>query len=203
MVLYALTALVIWPNGRAGGLLGERGARVMWAVLWVMEGWLWLLPGNSGDNSVSNTIASVPTGIGWLSTALAHVAQVTQGRGQVIALACSGLSALIGCAVGFRWHARAFLRAAIVLNLLYWVVGQGFGGIATGDATDVDTAPLFILLACALFTLFPQPARSPAEGAPSPANQVRDAACRKRRRLRSAQRAPGAALSRRAIVTAA
>jgi len=202
VLLYALTALVIWPNGRAGGLLGERGARVMWAVLWVMEGWLWLLPGNSGDDSVSNAIASVPTGTGWLSAALAHVAQVAQGRGQVIALACAGLSALIGCAVGFRWHARAFLRAAIVLNLLYWVVGQGFGGIATGDATDVDTAPLFILLACTLFSLFPKPARSSGAGAPSAASAVRDAASGNRRRPQAARRVAGAALSRRAAVTA-
>jgi spore coat protein A, manganese oxidase len=201
VVLYALIALVAWPNGRVGGLLGDRGTRVTWAVLWAVMGWLWLLPANSGSNSVSNAIASVPTGIGWLTTALAHVVQVTQGRGEVIALVCGGLSVLIGCAVGFRRHARAFLWTAIVLNILYWVVGQGFGGIATGNATDVDTAPLFILLACALFTLFPKPAQSPAAGAPSAVSEARDASG-KGRRL-EAQRPPAAALSRRAVVTTA
>lgn len=38
------------------------------------------------------------------------------------------------------------------LNLIYWVVGQGFGGLATGSATDVNSGPLFVLLARALFT---------------------------------------------------
>jgi spore coat protein A len=169
VVLYALIALMVWPGSRPGGLLGDRGARTVWAALWVVMGWLWLLAANSGDNSVSNAIASAPTGARWLSTALADAAQVTEGRGQVIALACAGLSVLIGCGVGLRWHARAFLWAAIVVNLVYWVVGQAFGGVATGEATDVNSAPVFILLAGAMFIHFPKPARC-APVSPVPAS---------------------------------
>jgi spore coat protein A len=167
VVLYALIALMVWPNGRPGGLLGGRGARTMWAVLWVAMGWLWLLAANSGANSVSNAIASAPTGARWLSTVLSAAAQVTAGRGQVIALSSAGLCALIGCGAGLRWHARAFLWIAIVLNGVYWVVGQAFGGLATGEATDINSAPLFVLLAAAMFSLFPRQARSAsASGAP-------------------------------------
>jgi spore coat protein A len=201
-VLYALAALVAWPNGQPGGLLGERGSQVAWAVLWVVMGWLWLLPANSGGNSVSNAIASVPAGIGWLNIALAHVAGAVQRRGLVIALSCAGLSALIGCAVGFRWHARAFLRVSIFLNLLYWVVGQGFGGIATGDATDVGTAPVFVLLACALFTLFPKSASSAAGAAAPSACQAREAVGDRAHRPQGVRRTARAVLSRRAVVTA-
>jgi spore coat protein A len=167
VVLYALIALVVWPNGRPGGLLGERGARTMWAALWVVMGWLWLLPANSGDNSVSNAIAATPTGADWLGATLSSVAQFVQGHGVLVALACAGLSGAIGCAVGFRWHARMFLWIAVGLNLVYWVIGQGFGGIATGEATDVNSGPLFILLACALFILFPKPTQAvPAHSSP-------------------------------------
>ena len=162
VVLYALIALVVWPNDRVGGLLGERGARTMWTVLWVVMAWLWLLPANSGDNSISNAIAATPTGPAWLGTALASVAASVEGDGLIIALGCAALSLAIGCAIGFRWHARTFLWIAMDLNLVYWVVGQGFGGIATGEATDVNSGPLFILLAAALFSLFPQPQPSPA-----------------------------------------
>lgn len=162
VVLYALIALVVWPNGRSGGLLGERGARTMWTVLSVVMGWLWLLPANSGDNSVSNAIAAAPTGPAWLGTALAGVASSVQGYGVIIAVSCAALSLMIGCAVGFRWRARTFLWISIGLNVVYWVVGQGFGGIATGEATDVNTGPLFVLLAAALFILFPKPNPSSA-----------------------------------------
>jgi hypothetical protein len=39
------------------------------------------------------------------------------------------------------------------LNLLYWVLGQGFGGIFAGGATDPNAGPLFILLAVAMLPL--------------------------------------------------
>jgi len=68
-------------------------------------------------------------------------------------------SAAIGVAVGVNWHARPFLAAGILLNVAYWVVGQGFGGILTGQATDPNAGPLFVLLAVELYMLTPHPAR--------------------------------------------
>ena len=60
---------------------------------------------------------------------------------------------LIGLGVAFDWHARPLLKAAIVLNLAYWVFGQGFGGIFQGGATDPNSGPLFVLFACVLYAL--------------------------------------------------
>jgi hypothetical protein len=43
---------------------------------------------------------------------------------------------------------------AIALNLAYWVIGQGFGGVFyTNSATDLNTGPLFVLLALVLLSL--------------------------------------------------
>jgi hypothetical protein len=39
---------------------------------------------------------------------------------------------------------------------VFWIVGQGFGGIFTGAATDPNAAPLFCLLAWALYALIPR-----------------------------------------------
>ena len=39
-----------------------------------------------------------------------------------------------------------------MLQLLFWLVGQGFGGIFEGGATDPNAAPLLILLA---YTVMP------------------------------------------------
>jgi spore coat protein A len=120
--LIVVLALVAWPTGRAGGLLGARGTRAVWAALWIGMAWLWLRVADGGD---------------------------------VIALVCAGASALVGVAVGIRWHARTFLWTAIGLNLAYWIVGQGFGGLVAGEGIDAGSGPLFIVLAGLLFTLFP------------------------------------------------
>ena len=42
-----------------------------------------------------------------------------------------------------------------MLNLAYWVLGQEFGGIFAGGATDPNAGALFVLLACAMWTLVP------------------------------------------------
>ena len=72
------------------------------------------------------------------------------------------VSVAIGIAVVVDWQAQTFLWLAIYLNVIYWVIGQGFGGIQTGTGTDPNAGPLFILLACTLFPLLRTRQKSPA-----------------------------------------
>ncbi len=157
-ILYLLVGLVVWPGGRPGGLLGVRGARLMWGALWLLIAWLWVVAASSSPNAISETIQGAPSGVGWLAHLQVWLATVTAGHGLVIGLTLAGISIAIGLAVAGNWHARAFLWLSILSNLVFWVVGQGFGGILAGGATDPNSAPLLVLLACALCALtHPQP----------------------------------------------
>jgi hypothetical protein len=171
VLLYGVVGLIVWPNAEPGGLLGVRGARTVWAVLWVLMGSLWLLGVNSTANATTTLINAAPSGRSWLTTVQDWAANAAQGNGLIIALVLAFASFAIGVAVARNWHPRAFLVAAIVLNLAYWVVGQGFGGIFNGGATDPNAGPLFVLLACALYALVPIDDRVP-EGRDS-ASQTR------------------------------
>jgi hypothetical protein len=160
VLMYGLIGLVVWPNGRPGGLLGVRGAKTLWAVLWVVMAWLWLLAPGSSANAVTNAINAAPSGMSWLSTLQDWVAGGARGNGLVIALALAAVSAVIGIGVAAGWQAKKLLVVASVLSLAYWVLGQGFGGLITGSATDPNAGPLFVLLAAAMFPLVGQEARS-------------------------------------------
>jgi hypothetical protein len=160
-LLYILAGVLCWPRAQAAdrpgnetssalGLTGERGARWAWAALWLGSAVMWLLPANDGGSSVQDALAAVPSGAGWLSDLLHGAASAAAGRGTLIAIVASILSATIGVAVLRGWHPKPFLVLAIVISLVYWVVGQGFGGIFTGQATDVSTAPLVIVIAVML-----------------------------------------------------
>ena len=155
VLLYGIVGLIVWPNGRPGGLLGVRGARTVWAVLWVLMGGLWLLGVNSTANATTTLINAAPSGMSWLSTVQDWAANAARGNGLIVAVVLAFASFAIGIAVARNWHARAFLVAAIVLNLAYWVLGQGLGGMFNGGATDPNAGPLFVLLAWALFVLVP------------------------------------------------
>ena len=146
----------IWPGGKPGGLLGIRGARVMWAALWLLMAYLWLLQASAGANAIHDMINAAPSGMSWLSSLQDGFASITNGNSFVFAAILSALSAAIGIGVGVNGRlAKDLLALSVVLNVLYWLVGQGFGGIFQGGATDPNSAPLFILLAYVLYQLTP------------------------------------------------
>ena len=154
VLLYGLIGAIVWPNGRPGGLLGVRGARVAWAGLWLVMAWLWLVEGG-GANGIHNAINAAPSGMSWLSSLQDGFANMTQGNGVIFAILLAVLSAVIAIGVAMNWRAKELLILAAVLNLIYWLVGQGFGGMFQGGATDPNAGPLFILLAYTLYNLVP------------------------------------------------
>jgi hypothetical protein len=154
-VTYALAGLIAWPSIRPGGLLGVRGARTMWSALWLVMAWLWLQSASAAPNAIHDLINAAPSGMSWLSSLQDGFASVAKGNGVAISLVLAAASAAIGIAVAVNWRAKQFLWLAIALYAVFWVVGQGFGGIFAGGATDPNTAPLFIVLAYGLYTLVP------------------------------------------------
>ena len=156
-ILYVLVGAIAWPNDRPGGLLGVYGARVAWAWLWLLMGGLWLTNVNSSANATHDLIQAAPGGAGWLTSVQHAFMNASAGHGLLIAVLLAAVSVSIGLAVAFGWRPRLFLGLAIGLNLVYWVVGQGFGGILLGTATDPNGGPVFVLLSVALYTLVPCP----------------------------------------------
>jgi len=161
VVVYAFIGAIVWPNGRPGGLFGVTGARVLWANLWILMGVLWLLAVNSSANATYSLIKAAPAGPAWLATLQNAFANATKGHGLIISVVLAALSITIGLAVALNWKPKTFLWIAIVLNVVYWVIGQGFGGILAGGATDPNAGPLFVLLSVALYSLVPYPTGGP------------------------------------------
>jgi hypothetical protein len=158
VIVYAFIGAIVWPNGRPGGLLGVSATRVLWANLWILMGVLWLLAVNSSANATYALIKAAPAGPAWLASLQNGFANASKGHGLIISVVLAALSITIGLAVAVNGKPKTFLWIAIALNLLYWVVGQGFGGILAGGATDPNAGPLFILLSVALYSLIPYPA---------------------------------------------
>jgi hypothetical protein len=188
-LLYVFAGLITWPRngcqtGRrpAGGVLGKRGALVAWVILWLGSAALWLLPASRTADAVHNQIAHAPSGARWLSSIQTTLATATEGHGAIIAIAAASLSAAIGLAALLdRWQEPS-VALTVMLALIYFVIGQGMGGILTGSGTDPGTAPLLIWLALAIHAIS-QPNSTPALARARPTPALSDGGASNKRRM--------------------
>jgi hypothetical protein len=163
VILYAVIGVLVWPSGRRGGRspagmgpLGERGAQLAWAGLWLLGAFLWLVDVNRAREATSEMVEGMAEGSPrWLAKIQDWGVHHAQGHGTTIAIVLAALSVAVALGVfaprPLRWGALAI---GIVLSLAYWLFGQSLGGPFWAEgATDVNAAPLFVLLAVALFPL--------------------------------------------------
>jgi hypothetical protein len=162
VILYALLAAAAWPRRdpadsvAAGSPLGRHGAALAWLLLWGSSAYFLLQPSNRSSHALSSAVAALAAGEpGWLAGLDRAVAGAIGSHGSAVsmalALACLAIAAGILC----RVTARAALLLSVLVALAIWVLGENFGGLLTGQATDPNTGPLLILLAAAYW-----PARS-------------------------------------------
>jgi hypothetical protein len=172
VLVYGLIGLLVWPTGAegersaptctegerstaAGGLLGDRGGRIVWSLLWLEAAGLWMLNVDRSKSAIHEQIAGMAgASPHWLATVQGSVAGDARGHGVTIATLLAVASVLIALGVWTRLRPAALVLGA-ALSLAYWVFGQSLGGpFWAGEATDVNTGPLLVLLA---FALMPAP----------------------------------------------
>lgn len=175
VLLYGLVGLILWPRARprpvgtsvaassvaAEGPLGDRGGRIAWATLWCGGALLQILPAPYPPSAVlANTITMNLPEPGFLAGLDRTVVGIVERAGNPLELLIAACELLIGIHVfsGGRW-VRPLLWAGVAVSLVFWMLGQNFGGIFAGAATDLNSGPLFVLLAATLY-----PRRASANG---------------------------------------
>ena len=89
------------------------------------------------------------------------------GVGTPVSVTLAEVLVVIAAAVFFGpWLTRVTLVLAIVTATAFWVVGENFGGIYTGTATDPNTGPLLALLALAYWPAHEGPLASRGSAEP-------------------------------------
>jgi hypothetical protein len=165
-LLYLAIGVLVWPKkttteksatavggpAAAEGPLGEAGGITLWALVWCGFGILWLLPSSSNAGALSGALTGAAAGEpGWLAHLQLSVAHSLAGGGGSVALVAAFLSFAIGAGPILFRRSGIFLIAGVAMALDFWVLGQGFGQLFTGMATDPDTGPLLVLLALAVY----------------------------------------------------
>lgn len=159
VLFYALLAVLLWPTDRVDtspGFIAARGvdataAKVIWVVVWVGLALLSLLGAGRSPQGLHTTINTLNAGQpGWLSGIDKHAAALVAGRGLTIALVFAAICVVVALGPFLPVAAtRATLILAIVTAVAIWLVGEDFGMILAGGATDPNSGPEVALLALA------------------------------------------------------
>ena len=181
VILYALLAALVWParssdpgrNGIASvSLLGSRGSRAAWLVLWGGFAYLVMQPAVRAPGGLRGALAANAAGEpGWLAAMDRATAAAIGAHGAVVCVVLAVLFAAIAAGILHPVTTRPALAAAAVAGLAFWVAGENFGQMLTGTATDPNTGPLLVLLAAAYWPRWRRQAR-PAVAAPCENDQT-------------------------------
>jgi hypothetical protein len=171
VLLYALLAVLLWPADRvemppftAARAVGVRAARGLWLVLWLSLSWFALQPANRAPWALHGLLAGQANGEpGWLAAIENGAATLVGGHGLAASIALAAACAIIAAGVFLpRQAARATVLLALVAALTIWVVGQAFGVILAGGATDPNSGLLLALLALAYWPMSARPKAAPS-----------------------------------------
>lgn len=153
VILYAVLAIAAWPRRDGDRWRSDVPLPYwlipVWAGTWLGFAALFLRPGPAAVGSVTGEIdmmaAMTPKWLSQLDSALS-AAVGSAGLPAVIGLAA--LCAVIGLAVlSPGWPRRAGVVTGVALALVAGLVGQGFGSLFSGQATDPGSGPLLVLFA--------------------------------------------------------
>ncbi len=185
VILYALIAVLVWP-GRTGpavpghgcvaaaGLLGRRWSKAAWLLLWGSLAYLILQPAVRAPGSLHDALTAGAAGEpGWLAALDRGAAAAAGSHGLVISIALAVVFIVVAAGIFFPATTRPALILAGLAGLACWVVGQDFGGVLTGRATDPNSGLLLILLAAAYWPLRPQASPPGPQPAPLAAGRQR------------------------------
>jgi hypothetical protein len=173
VIIYALLAVLLWPADRdpsasfaagsfaagsfaagsfaAGRSLGRLPARLLWLVLWGSLAYFALQAASTAPQGLHDMLSSMASGEpGWIASLDRGAAALLAGHGQQASAVLAVAFELT--ALGVFLPARA-ARIAVILAVaaaaVIWVIGENFGAIFTGTATDPNSGLLLGLLAAA------------------------------------------------------
>ncbi|MCL4423617.1 MAG: hypothetical protein M1115_10750 [Actinobacteria bacterium] len=157
--LYVLIGVLAWPRrGQrkdvgatlSDALLGEAGARIAWALVWVGSAALLVQPVNLAPGALHNTLEAAKAGQpGWYAGLLSWAANALGYHGTLLTLGLAAEMLLVGAGIALGWKVPSLLGIAMLLAVLIWVFPEGLGGVLTGQGTDPNTGPLLALWAFA------------------------------------------------------
>ena len=153
-ILYAGVAVAAWPSVRPAETDADRFPKVLaavWAGVWVGTAVMNALPGQNSAADIATLVAQNAGGAPrWLSSLDLFTARAMPALGTTLVPLMVAVQVAVGIAAFDRRTRYVAVVGGLVISAFYWAVGQSFGELYSGQATDPGTAVVVAVLALGL-----------------------------------------------------
>lgn len=153
-ILYSLLSLGAWPDSKRERKRPAAWLTIAWFAIWAVGAYLQTRNQQNMAAPTAAMLSAMTAGMPhWLAVMDQAVATFIRQAGNLLLTGLIALETAIGLLV---FLGRVPKVVAVVLGCLlaacFWVVGQSFGGFYSGYMTDLNTAPLIIVLGLAVLS---------------------------------------------------
>jgi hypothetical protein len=145
-----ILAAAAWPTQQGSRAGPARWLPFAWAVLWVGAAVFQALPQNSGKALASALTSTTDSAPAWLASLDRAAAGWSAHHDLLLVSVLVAAEYLIGLGALARRTRVPAVTLGLALALAFWVLGQNFGQVYSGQATDPNSGPLVALMAIAL-----------------------------------------------------
>jgi hypothetical protein len=155
----------VWPRPEAtedhmGGrsvatssVLGAAVAQVLTLSMWASFVYFTLQPVNRNETSLGAMVSGMDDGEpGWLRSMDHTLGNAIRGNGTVIAFVFVALFVMAGLGLFVPRLVRPAVIVGVAVGLIIWVL-EDFGGVFTGQGTDVNSGLVVALLAATFWPI--------------------------------------------------
>lgn len=163
VLFYALIAVLVWPKEPANidapfvaaQALRLSTARIVWVATWIVMALLSVDGSSRSGSDMASSIQALNSGQpGWLGALDRHTASFLSSHGATVAWISLIVFLVVAAAI---FAPPKILKIVIVVVALVfvavWVLGENFGTILAGGATDPNSGPLVVLFAATFWPL--------------------------------------------------
>ncbi|MHB8430819.1 MAG: hypothetical protein ACYDDZ_09870 [Acidimicrobiales bacterium] len=157
---HPITGMASSATGR--GPLGGLGGIAIWSAVWVFFAVLQFLPQNRTASWFQRMFDGAAAGQpGWYAHVLDSLGHAFTGAGTPIAVLAGAGFLVIGIGPFVSRRSDVFIVAGMGMGVVFWLTGQGLGGIMTGMGTDPNAGLLLVLLGATCMPTVLSPEREP------------------------------------------
>ena len=126
--------------------------KLVWSILWAVNAVLQVLPSSISSDSIKAQISGMASGEpGFIASTDSFIAKLIGNSGTEVSIVIAAAELFIAFSIYTKLKNSTLVYSSIFM-IIVWIFVQNFGGVLTGQGTDPNSGPLYVLIALTIYS---------------------------------------------------